>query len=173
VSHKQLTDEELDALVVRSLSRLPAFAPSRAFEARVMARVRLPAPRPVARYRRARAWVAQPRRAMALAGAYSVAALAALGVAVPWVIAHSPAIAFGLDWIAARALGLVHSGSTAFAGWALSSGIAQRVRSLPLSAPQVWGSAALITAGYTGCAALLRVLLRAPGGHDAPVQLAA
>jgi len=113
VNHKQLTDIELDALVVRSLSRLPVMAPSRDFEARVMARVRLPAPLPFALVHRARAWAGQPRRALVLAGSYTVAVLVALGALVPWLIAHGPQISFGLDWALARSLVLVHQDSIA------------------------------------------------------------
>ena len=173
MSSKQLTDEELDALVVRSLSRLPALAPSRAFEAGVMARVRLPQPRPIALYRRTRAWVSQPRRALVLAGGYAALALVALGVAVPWLIAHGPHVGFGVDWITARGLGLVRDASTAFVAWALSSGLARRVQSLPLTTPAALAVAGAVTAGYAGCAVGLRVLLRAPRGHDAPVPIQA
>ena len=133
MSHKQLTDQELDALVVRSLSRLPAFAPSRGFEAAVMARVLLPQPRPVALYRRAWAWAAEPRRAMVLAASYAVAALVALGTVVPWLIAHGPHISFGVDWALGRSLAVVHQASGAFAGWTLSSGLAERLQSLPVT----------------------------------------
>ena len=88
MSHKQLSDMELDALVVRSLSRLPAHAPSRVFSDKVMNRVGLPSPRAVVRYRRARAWLAEPRRALALGGAYAILAVVALVVAVPWLVQH-------------------------------------------------------------------------------------
>ena len=165
MSHKQLTDQELDALVVRSLSRLPAFAPTRGFEAAVMARVVLPQPRPVALYRRAWAWAAEPRRAIALAGAYAVAALVALGVTVPWLLAHSPQISFGVDWALGRSLALVHQASATFAGWTLSSGLANRLESLPVTAALAAGS--LIAAAYAGCAIGLHFLLRTPRGLDA------
>ncbi|MFI5278959.1 MAG: hypothetical protein ACHQU1_00580 [Gemmatimonadales bacterium] len=167
MSHKQLTDQELDALVVRSLSRLPAYAPSRGFEAAVMARVMLPQPRPVALYRRAVAWAAEPRRAVALAGSYAALALIALGVVVPWLVSHSPQISFALDWALGRSLALVHQTSAAFAGWTLSSGIAQRVQSLPVSAPAALAAGSLIAAAYAGCAVGLHYLLRTPRGLDA------
>jgi hypothetical protein len=167
VSHEQLTDQELDALVVRSLSRLPAMAPSRGFEAAVMARVVLPQPRPVALYRRAWAWAAEPRRAIALAGSYAVAALIALGVAVPWLLARGPQLSFGVDWALGRSLALVHQASAAFAGWTLSSGLAERFQSLPVSIPAALAAGSLIAAAYAGCAVGLHVLLRTPRGLDA------
>ncbi len=167
MSHEQLTDQELDALVVRSLSRLPALAPSRGFEAAVMARVVLPQPRPVALYRRAWAWAAEPRRAIALAGSYAVAALIALGVAVPWLLARGPQISFGADWALGRSLALVHQASAAFAGWTLSSGLAERFQSLPVSTPAALAAGSLIAAAYAGCAAGLHFLLRTPRGLDA------
>ena len=167
MSHKQLTDLELDALVVRSLSRLPAYAPSRGFEAAVMARVVLPQPLPVALYRLAWAWAAEPRRAIALAGCYAVAALVALGYAVPWLIAHGPQISFGLDWAMGRALALVHQTSSAFATWTLSSGLAERLQSLPITAPAALAAGSLITVAYAGCALGLHFLLRTPRGLDA------
>jgi hypothetical protein len=152
---------------VRSLSRLPAYAPSRGFEAAVMARVVLPQPRAVTLYRRAVAWAAEPRRALALAGSYAVAALVALGVAVPWLLAHSPQISFGFDWALGRSLALVHQASAAFAAWTLSSGLAERFQSLPISSPAALAAASLIAAAYAGCAVGLRYLLRTPRGLDA------
>ncbi len=167
MSHKQLTDLELDALVVRSLSRLPSYAPSRGFAAAVMARVVLPEPRPLALYHRAWAWAAEPRRALALAGSYAVAALVALGVAVPWLLAHSPQISFGFDWALGRSLALVHQVSTAFAGWTLSSGVAERLQSLPFTSAAALAAGSLIATAYAGCAVGLHFLLRTPRGLDA------
>jgi len=173
VSRKPLTEEELDALVVRSLSRLPSYAPGRAFGSRVMSRVQLPQPRPVALYRRTRAWVAEPRRAIALAATYAVVATVALAITVPWLVTHSPAIGLAYDWTVARSLGLVREAAIGFAGWAVSSGMAGLVRSVPLSRPQAWAAAFALTAGYAGCAVGLHLLLRAPRGKHAPVQLQA
>jgi len=45
VTDKYLEQDELDRLITRELSRLPCFAPSRGFQGRVMAQVRLPEPR--------------------------------------------------------------------------------------------------------------------------------
>jgi hypothetical protein len=162
VTRKQLTDTELDALVVRSLSRLPAYAPSRAFAGKVMDRVQLPSPRPVTFYRRVRGWALQPRRAMALAGAYALTAVIALGVAVPWIFRHSPAIRFAFDWTVARGGALMRDLAIAVASFAVSSGLAGAFRSIPLSGPQMWALAFGATAVYAGCAIGLHYLLRAP-----------
>ena len=107
MTRKQLTDTEFDAFIVRSLSQLPSHAPSRAFTDKVMNRVQLPSPRPVVAWRRARSWVAQPRRALALAAAYACVASVALVVAVPWLVQRSPAIRFALDWTVSRSAGLM------------------------------------------------------------------
>ena len=96
-SRNHLSDNELDALLVRSLSRLPNYAPTRAFADKVMNRVQLPAPRPVLAYRRARLWLSQPRRALTFAGAYAAFVVIALFFVIPWLIANSPAIAFAAD----------------------------------------------------------------------------
>ncbi|MFI5207111.1 MAG: hypothetical protein ACHQX4_03745 [Gemmatimonadales bacterium] len=132
-----------------------------------MARVVLPQPRPVAVYRRAWAWASEPRRALALAGSYAVAALVALGVAVPWLLAHSPQISFGVDWALGRSLASVHQASAAFAAWTLSSGLAERLQSLPVTAPAALAAGSLIAAAYAGCAVGLHFLLRTPRGLDA------
>lgn len=170
---KQLTDQELDALIVRSLSRLSVHAPSRVFESRVMSRVRLPAPQAVAAYRRARSWVAQPRRATTLAGAYAVAVAVALVALVPWLFVHGPDIRLAVDWTAQRLLGIVRETAIGFAGWTMSSGIASRVGQLPFSAAQVSAAAVTLAAGYAGCGAGLHVLMREPGGKGAGVQVQA
>ena len=170
MSHKQLSDQELDALVVRSLARLPSFAPSRDFAARVMAQVQLQ-PRPIALYRRAVGWALEPRRALVLAGSYAAAAILALAVTVPWLLAHRPEIGFGLDWLVGRSQALVHQASTALVGWVLASGIAELLQALPVSTPAALTFGSLIAAAYAGCAILLRNLLRAPRGLDAlPAQ---
>src|SRR5258708_30290439 len=132
-----------------------------------MARVRLPQPRPVALYRRAWAWAAEPRRAMVLAASYAVAALVALGTVVPWLIAHGPHISFGVDWALGRSLAVVHQASGAFAGWTLSSGLAERLQSLPVSSSAALAAGSLIATAYAGCAIGLQFLLRTPRGLDA------
>ena len=158
-------------MVVRSLSRLPAFAPSRGFEDAVMARLVLREPRPVALYRRARAWAAEPRRALTLAGAYAVAALISLGVVVPWLLAHGQQISFGMSWAAAHTAALGHRAWVAFTGWSLDSGLAGRLQSFSLSAPAAVTLGVLAAVAYAGCALGLHFLLRSPRGLDAiPAQ---
>ena len=173
MSRKLLTDEELDAQVVRSLSRLPAHAPSRAFENKVMCRVQLPQPRPVTFYRRARTWVAQPRRAALLACTYALTATVALVVAVPRLLNNSPAIRFAFDWTVNRSVGGIRQAALGLASWTVSSGIAGAFKSIPLTAGQLWVAAIALTAAYAGCAIGLHFLLRAPRGKDAPVQIQA
>ena len=170
MSHKQLTDSELDALVVRSLSRLPAYAPSRVFGDKVMNRVQLPSPRAVKAIGRARSWVAQPRRALALAGSYALVTSAALVVSVPWVRRHSPAIRFAFDWEIARGGAAVRDSLVAIASWAVSSGLAGLVQSVPLSGRRAWALVFGATAAYAGCAVGLHYLLRAPRDKHAPAQ---
>ena len=173
MSHKQLSDTELDALVVRSLSRLPAYAPSRVFADKVMNRVQLPSPRAVTAFRRARGWALQPRRALTLAGAYALTASVALVVAVPWLFRHSPAIRFALDWTLARGGAVVRDIAISVASWTLSSGLAGIVKSIPLSGPQLWALAFGATLAYAGCAIGLHHLLRAPREKHVPVQVQA
>ena len=169
MSHKQLTDMELDALVIRSLARLPSYAPSRGFDARVLARVQRPAPRAVRLARRAGAWALQPRRAAALVVGYAAAAVIGFAAAVPWLLSHAPAIGLVLDWTQRNALAVVHRASAAFAGWTLSSGLASQLQSISFSSPVVVASAVALTAGYVGCALGLRHLLHEPRGADALV----
>ena len=169
--HKQLRDAELDATVVRALSRLPSHAPTRGFADRVMARVRLPQPSPVVLYRRARAWAAQPRHALALASGYAAAALIAMAFVVPWLLAHLPAIGFTAEWAAGRASGAARQGLLTLAQWVTSSGAADRFQSLSLSGGRLWLAISALTLGYAGCAAGLHYFLRTPRGKDVPVQL--
>ena len=173
MTRKQLSPEELDALVVRSLSRLTAFGPSRGFADNVMNRVQLPSPRPLVAYRRARRWLAQPRRALAFAGAYAVFATVALIVMVPWLLKHSPAIAFAYDWTLARSAGVLRDTALGVASWSVSSGLTGIIKSVPLSGPQVWVLALTATAAYAGCAIGLHFLLRAPRDKDAAIQIQA
>jgi hypothetical protein len=173
VTDKQLSDKEFDALIVRSLSSLPSYAPSRHFADKVMNRVQLASPRPVVAWRRARSWVAQPRRALALAGAYVCFASIALVVAVPWLMRHSPSIRFGADWLLARGTSVIRDVAMAVASWTITSGISGLVKSIPLSGPQLWALALGATATYAGCAIGLHYLLRAPRDKNAPVQVQA
>lgn len=170
---KKLTHEELDALIVRSLARLPSEGPGPAFANRVMDRVQMPPATALVLLRRARTWAAQPRRAVALAGSYAVLAAITLGVVVPWISRNSATIVFAFDWTTTRAAGLVRDLTMAVASWAVSSGLAGAVSSLPLSGAGLWIAGALVCAAYAGCAVGLHLLLRAPRGKHEPVNLAA
>lgn len=167
--HKQLGDAELDAAVVRALSRLPSRAPSRGFADRVMARVQLPQPSPVVLYRRVRAWAAEPRHALALAGGYAASALVAMAFVVPWVLAHLPAIGFVAEWVAGQASGAARRGLLTISQRAASSGAADLLQSL--SGGRLWLAVTALTLGYAGCAAGLHYFLRTPRGKHVPVQL--
>lgn len=171
MSHKNLSDADLDSLVLRELSRLPRVAPSIGFSDRVMSRVRLPQPRAVVLFQRTRAWAAEPRHTLALAGGYALSAVVALSVVVPWLFQHSAAIRFVTDWASARVVGAAREWAIAAAGWAVSTGIADAFKSIPLSGGQLWLAGGLLTAGYAGSAVGLHYLLRAPRGNDAPVQV--
>jgi len=169
VTDKQLTDAELDAAVVRALSRLSPFAPSHGFGDRVMARVQLPQPAPVVLYHRARAWAAQPRHALALAGGYAASALLATAVVVPWLLARLPEIGFTAEWVAGRLTAAARQGLLTLAQWAASSGAADLLGSLSLSGGRLWLAISSLTLGYAGCAVGLHYLLRTPRGKDVPV----
>ena len=167
MTDKHMSDNDLDALIVRSLSRLPSHAPSRGFADRVMNRVALPSPRPVVAWRRARSWALQPRRAMALAGAYVLTATIAMIIAVPWLLRNSPTLRYGWDWVMARGAGMFREVAFTAASWAVSSGLTGLIKSIPLSGPQVWALALGATAAYAGCAIGLHHLLRAPRAKHA------
>jgi hypothetical protein len=173
VSRNRLSDEELDALLVRAISRLPSERPARGFADRVLARVRLPGPGPVALLGRLRAWVSHPTRPFALAASYAVVAVVALALVVPWLATHSTAIGYALDWMVARSLVLVREVALGAAGWAVSSGIAGVVDSAALSGPRLWLGGLVLTAGYALSAAGLGFLLRAPRRKDAYVRIQA
>jgi len=173
VTHKMLNDNELDAVIVRALSRLPQHAPSRHFANAVMARVALPQPRPVRVYGRALSWLRQPRHAFAFATAYVVAASLALVVAVPWLVGHVPALQLALDWTVAQTGGLIRSTSLGLAEWWVTSGLADAAAGLPRSGPRLWLSVVALTAVYGGSAIGLRHLLRAPKVSHGPVQVSA
>jgi hypothetical protein len=173
VTHKSFSDNELDAMIVRSLSRLPRHGPSRDFASRVMNRVQLPQPRAVRAYRRARTWLSQPRHAMAFAAAYATVAVLALIVAVPWLFEHSPAIRLAVDWAAGRAGALMREATITAAGWAVSSGLTRVIRSVSLTGPQIWALAFGATVAYAGGAVVLRHLLRAPRDKHAAATIQA
>ena len=170
---KQLSDEDLDALIVSALARLPAQGPSRHFANRVMERVQLPPSRVVVLFQRARAWASQPRRAMAIAGSYAVMAVMTLGLIVPWLRDNAGSIGFAIGWAGGRLLTLAREISVGVAGWVVSSGLADAVQSLPLSGAGFWVAGLALFTAYAGCAVGLHKLLRAPRGKHEPVGVQA
>jgi hypothetical protein len=170
VTDKQLSPSELDQSLVRDLSRLPHYSPSRAFAAVVMARVRLPQPRAVVLYRRARAWVVEPRRALALGASYAVAASLALWLAVPWIFRQGSAINFVAGQATAWLSDTLRQAALSAAGWAVSSGITGFVDSLALTGGRLWFAVGTLVVGYASCAVGLHYLLRTPRGKDVALQ---
>jgi len=171
---KRLSDQDLDILVTRALARLPLERPSPAFANRVMDRVQLPPARALVLFRRARSWAAQPKRAAALATSYALMAAITLGVVVPWVSANSAGIRFAFGWGVERIAAFGREAGLSLASWAVSTGITDVVRSLPISGAGVWVAVGLVVTAYAGCAIGLHVLLRTPRDkHDEPINHAA
>lgn len=162
MTDNSFNDKDFDARLVRELSRLPSFTPSPGFGDRVMARVRLPQPRTVVLWRRARSWAMEPRRALALAGSYAALAGVALAYLVPWLLAHSAAIRMAADWTGTQVVGALREWLFAAAGWVASSGVADRVRALPIGPGGLVVAALGLTVAYGAGAIALRYLLRAP-----------
>ena len=170
MTHNDLNEADRDTRVIRELSRLPALSPSPGFGDRVMARVRLPQPKAVVLFRRARAWALEPRRAFALAAGYVVTAITTLGFAVPWLLAHSAAFRVAGNWFSTQILGGLREWALTLAGWAFSSDFMTRVASI--GSGRLIAGAAVVTAVYGGCGLMLHRLLRAPRGtHAARVTL--
>jgi hypothetical protein len=169
VTDKHLELNDLDGLLIRELSRLPSFEPSRGFADRVMAQVRLPEPKAIVVLRRARAWALQPRRALALAGAYAVCAVVALGVAVPWLLQHSASLSYGAGLLADRALGAARQAGMAVAGWVLTSPSWETLRTLPVLREHLVPFLALLSVAYAGAGLALHRLMKSPGGKRVPV----
>ncbi len=157
-----LHDADFDTRLVRELSRLPSWSPSPGFADRVMARVRLPQPRSVVLWNRARAWALEPRRALAIGASYAAAASVALAFFVPWLLAHSAAIRLAADWTTSQVTTGLRDWTFAAAGWIASTGFADWVRSLPIGRGGYVAAGLGLTAAYAGCAIGLRYLLRAP-----------
>jgi hypothetical protein len=169
VTDNPLEPNDLDGIIIRELSRLPSFEPTRGFADRVMTQVRLPEPRAVVALRRARAWVLQPRRALALAGAYAACAIVALGVALPWVLQHSATLSYTAGTIAESALHAVREWGMALAARVLTSPSWETVRSLPILREHLVPFLALLSVAYAGAGVALHRLLKAPGGKRVPV----
>ncbi len=155
-------DRDSDARLIRELSRLPSLSPSPGFSDRVMARVRLPQPKTLVLWGRAKTWALEPRRALALAGSYAIAASVALAYFVPWLLAHSTAIRVAADWAWAQAAGGVRDWSLAAANWVVSTGAVDWARSLPIGRGGLVLAGTGLVAAYAGCALGLRYLLREP-----------
>ena len=169
MTDKYLEQDDFDRLITRELSRLPSFAPARGFENRVMAHVRLPDPKAVVVFRRARAWALQPRRALALAGAYAACAAIALGFAVPWIMQHAPSLSYGAGLALTRITAAASDLGMALAGWVLSSRTYETLRSLPVRREHFVPLAALLTVAYAAAGVALHRLLKSPGGKSVPV----
>ena len=163
---KQLDAGDLDAVVLRELSRLPTFGPGRGFADHVVAHVRRPQPASVVLLRRAGAWVLQPSRAVSLAAAYAVCVAVGLRLAVPWMTAHAPAFSFVSSWVAAQATAVFDAAALAVASWAVELGAADAIHSAATAGPRLWAALAALTIGYAACGYGLRVLLRAPRRKD-------
>ena len=169
MTDKHLEQDDFDRLITRELSRLTSFAPARGFENRVMAHVRLPDPKAVIVFRRARAWALQPRRALALAGAYAACAAIALGVAVPWVVQHAPSLSYGAGLALAKVTAASSNLGMTLAGWVLASHTYEVLRSLPVGPEHLVPLAALLTVAYAAAGVALHRLLKSPGGKSVPV----
>ena len=169
MTDKYLEQDDFDRLITRELSRLPSFAPSRDFSGRVMAHVRLPDPKAVVVFGRARAWVLQPRRALALAGAYAACAAIALGVAVPWVLQHAPSLSYGAGLAFTKVTAAASDLGMTLVGWVLASRTYETLRSLPFRREHLVPLAALLTVAYAAAGVALHRLLKSPGGKRVPV----
>jgi hypothetical protein len=134
-----------------------------------MAHVRLPDPKAVIVFRRARAWALQPRRALALAGAYAACAAIALGVAVPWVVQHAPSLSYGAGLALAKVTAAASNLGMTLAGWVLASHTYEVLRSLPVGPEHLVPLAALLTVAYAAAGVALHRLLKSPGGKSVPV----
>jgi len=167
VTHEQWSDSELDARVLRELSRLPGLAPSRGFEDRVMARVVLPKPAAVVLLRRAGAWIVQPRRAVALAAAYALCVVVTVALGAPWVAAHGTVIGGAVAWVAGRVRAWLDATALAVAAWAVRSGLAAAVRAAAGTGGRLWAEVATLALAYAAGGFGMHVLLKAPRRSDA------
>jgi hypothetical protein len=92
----------------------------------------------------------------------------ALGWLVPWLVSNSTGVRFALDWAGSRAVAAVREIGFAALSWVADSGALDMFGSL--SGQDFWLGGALVTAGYTACAASLHFLLRAPRGKHVAIQ---
>lgn len=164
---KQLDVGDLDGMVLRELTALRSFAPSRAFADTVMARVRLPQPAAVVLLKRAGAWALQPRRAVALATAYAASVAIALRLGLPWLADHAPALRLAASWVAGQVSGFAGAVALAAGEWAVRIGATDAVRTAIASGPRLWGALAALSLGYAVCGYGLHALLKTPRRNDA------
>lgn len=169
MTDKDLEQDELDRRIIRELSRLPFHAPSPGFERRVMGQVRLPAPRLVVALHRAQAWAMEPRRAFALAAAYSLCAVVGLGVAVPWLMQHSAPVHTAWDTAAAWTLAVVRDVGMSLAALVLTSKPYETLREWPFLRQHLVPLLALVSAAYAAAGVALHHLLKDPRGTRVPV----
>lgn len=162
MTDKQLDDSDLDLLVLRGLSSLPALAPGRGFRDRVMACVSLPKPAPLVRLQRAGAWALQPRHAAALATGYAACVLVTVLLAGPWVSAHASFVTLGASWLIGHVGGWIDAGLMAVASWGVRSGVVDALRSALGTGPRLWATIATAAIVYAGSGYGLHVLLKAP-----------
>ena len=163
---KKLDAGDLDFTVLRELTALRSFAPSRGFSDRVMSRVSLPQPAAVVLFRRAGAWVMQPRRAVTLATAYAASFVIAVRLAVPWLEAHAATLKLGVAWVGTQLGALFNSVAMRAADWAVQSGAAHAVREAA-SSGFVVPALATLTIGYAVGGYGFYALLKTPGRSDA------
>jgi hypothetical protein len=163
---KQLDHSDLDALVLRELSSLPSFGPSRGFQDRVMARVNLPRPAAVVLLQRAGAWALQPRRAVTLATVYAACVVMTVLLAGPWVAAHAGVFMLGASWIGRHVGSAFDAAALAVATWGVRSGVVEALRSFAGNGPRLWATVATAAIAYAVSGYGLHVLLKAPRRSD-------
>jgi len=166
VADKQLDAGDLDLRVLRELTALRSFAPSRGFPDRVMARVRLPQPAALVLLRRAGAWAIQPRRAVTFATAYAASVAIALRLTLPWLSSHWSAVKLAVSWIGTQIGSLANTLALTGADWAVRSGVTDAVRTAAASG-KMWPALAALSIGYAAGGYGFYVLLKAPGRTDA------
>ncbi len=166
MTDKRLDAVDLDAMVLQELTALRSFAPGRGFPDRVMARVRLPQPKALVLFKRAGAWVVQPRRAVALATAYAASVVVAVRLGLPWLADHSASLKLAASWVGARLSSLADTVALTTADWAVQSGVAEAVRSAAASG-KLWPGVLALAVGYAVCGYGFYALLKSPGRSDA------
>jgi hypothetical protein len=168
VIDKQLWEHDLDAFVLRELSCLRSFRPTRSFADRVMAQVRRPRPVPVVLLHRAGAWALQPRRAVALTVAYATCVAVALRLALPWIAAHGSLFSLAGSWVTTRAHALFDAAALEVATVAVQLGAADLLRSA--TGGHLYLAGVALAIGYAVSGFGLHLLLKAPRRDDVRVS---